>query len=100
MLFDNGTSRQKSQVLAFRLNESTKKASVVIQAPISPEFYNERMGSAYLIDQNNILTSCSKRSTVILSDRQGVPLWILRNSFMTYRVGFIPKELLVPYIED
>ncbi|PSL44785.1 arylsulfotransferase ASST [Chitinophaga niastensis] len=98
MLFDNGVSRQLSQTLAFKLNETTKEATVTIQSPIPSYLFNDRMGSAYLVDSNSILQCCSKRNTVILTDRKGTLLWRLRCSFIPYRAEFITKEQLPAFI--
>jgi arylsulfate sulfotransferase len=98
MLFDNGVSRQQSQTLAFHLNEGAKTATVSIRAPIPAYLFNDRMGSAYLVDHNTILQCCSKRNAVLLTDRQGTPLWRLRCSFTPYRAEFIPREQLPSFI--
>jgi arylsulfate sulfotransferase len=98
MLFDNGVSRQQSQTLAFHLNEGAKTATVSIRAPIPAYLFNDRMGSAYLVDHNTILQCCSKRNAVLLTDRQGTPLWRLRCSFTPYRAEFIPRKQLPSFI--
>jgi len=94
MLFDNGVSRQQSQTLAFHLDEAAKTAAVSIRSPIPAYLFNDRMGSAYLVDHQTILQCCSKRNTVLLTDKQGTPLWRLRCNFIPYRAEFIPKEQL------
>ncbi len=98
MLFDNGVSRQQSQTLAFHLDEGKRTASVSIRSPLPTYLFNDRMGSAYLVDHNSILQCCSRRNTVLLTDRQGTPLWRLRCSFIPYRAEFIPKEVLPSFI--
>ncbi|MDR6568916.1 aryl-sulfate sulfotransferase [Chitinophaga ginsengisegetis] len=94
MLFDNGVSRQQSQTLAFHLDEGNRTAAVSIRSPLPAYLFNDRMGSAYLVDHNSILQCSSKRNTVLLTNRQGHPLWRLRCSFIPYRAEFIPKEKL------
>lgn len=94
MLFDNGVSRQLSQTLSFHLDEQNKTAAVNIHSPLPAYLFNDRMGSAYLVDKDNLLQCCSKRNTVLLSDRHGTPLWQLRCTFIPYRAEFIPKEAL------
>ncbi|MBC9909279.1 aryl-sulfate sulfotransferase [Chitinophaga varians] len=98
MLFDNGVSRQRSQTLAFRLNDSTQQATVAIRSVLPPYLFNERMGSAYLVDHEHILQCCSKRNTVILTTRDGHPLWTLRTTFIPYRAEFISPSQLLPYV--
>lgn len=94
MLFHNGVSRQQSQTLAFHLDEGNRTAAVSIRSPLPAYLFNDRMGSAYLVDHNSILQCSSKRNTVLLTNRQGHPLWRLRCSFIPYRAEFIPKEKL------
>lgn len=98
MLFDNGVSRQQSQTLAFHLDEGAKTASVTLRTPIPAYLFNDRMGSAYLVDHHTILQCCSKRNTVLLTDRQGTPLWRLRCNFIPYRAEFIPRDQLPSFI--
>jgi arylsulfate sulfotransferase len=98
MLFDNGVSRQQSQTLAFHLDEGNRTATVTLRSPLPAYLFNDRMGSAYLVDHNSILQCCSKRNTVLLTNRQGQPLWRLRCSFIPYRAEFITKEMLPSFI--
>lgn len=92
MLFDNGTSRQLSRSMAFRLDENEKKATLVSSTPLPRDVYSERMGSAYLVNDTAILHSCSKRNSVVLTNLKGTFLWALKTGFMPYRVEFIPGD--------
>ena len=98
MLFDNGTSRQLSRSMAFRLDEKEKKAALVLNTALPRDVYSERMGSAYLVNDTTILHSCSKRNTVALTNLKGTFLWALKTGFMPYRVEFIPADRVKPYI--
>ncbi|MBO9728791.1 MAG: aryl-sulfate sulfotransferase [Chitinophaga sp.] len=98
MLFDNGVSRQQSQTLAFHLDEGAKTATVTLRTPIPGYLFNDRMGSAYLVDHQTLLQCCSKRNTILLTTREGTPLWRLRCGFIPYRAEFIPKEQLPDFI--
>ncbi len=100
MLFDNGVSREQSQALAFRLDEQALTATPTLRAQIPSYLFNDRMGSAYLAGPRHILQCCSKRNTVLLTDRAGTPLWILRCAFIPYRAEFIPKEQLPDFITN
>ncbi|RPE12814.1 hypothetical protein EGT74_04525 [Chitinophaga lutea] len=100
MLFDNGVSRKQSQTLAFRLNEKARTAIPVIRTPIPAYLFNDRMGSAYQAGPEHILQCCSKKNTVLLTDRQGTICWRLRCDFIPYRAEFIRKEALPDFITD
>ncbi|WP_343745766.1 aryl-sulfate sulfotransferase [Chitinophaga sp.] len=98
MLFDNGVSRQQSQTLAFKLHESSRQAAVTLRSVLPSYLFNERMGSAYLVGHDHVIQCCSKRNTVILTSRNGRPLWTLRTTFIPYRAEFITASQLLPYI--
>jgi hypothetical protein len=100
MLFDNGTSKKLSRTLVFKLNESDKTSQLVTETKLPQEIYNDRMGSSYLVADTTILQCTSKRHTVVLTNFKGTFLWMLKSSIMPYRVEFIPKEKLAPYIEN
>lgn len=98
MLFDNGTSKQLSRTLAFRLDEPERKASLELEVPLPRDVYSERMGSAYFVNDTTVLHTCSKKNTVVLTNLKGRFLWALRTGMSPYRVEFIPKEKLKPFI--
>lgn len=98
MLFDNGVSRQQSQALAFHLNDSTRQATVTLRSVLPAFLFNERMGSAYLAGHDHIVQCCSRRNTVVLTTRDGYPLWTLRTTFIPYRAEFISASALLPYV--
>ena len=98
MLFDNGTSKQLSRTLAFQLDEPAHKARLVWQVPLPRDVYSERMGSAYMVNDTTVLHTCSKKNTVVLTNMKGTFLWALRTGMSPYRVEFIPKERLEPFI--
>jgi len=99
MLFDNGTSKQLSRTLAFRLDEQNKKATLELNIPLPGELYSERMGSAYFVSDSTVLNSCSKKNIAVLTNLEGRYLWVIRTGFMPYRMEFIPAERLAPYIQ-
>lgn len=94
MLFDNGVSRSQSQTLAFRLDEAARTATPVIRTPLPAYLFNDRMGSAYMAGPDHILQCSSKKNTVMLTDKQGTPIWNLRCAFIPYRAEFIPEAVL------
>jgi arylsulfate sulfotransferase len=100
MLFDNGTSKLLSRILAFHIDESNRNADLELNIPLPREMYSERMGSAYFVSESAVLISSSKKNTVVLTNLEGRYLWLLRTGFMPYRAEFIPAELLMPYIQS
>ncbi|TDE12759.1 aryl-sulfate sulfotransferase [Dyadobacter psychrotolerans] len=98
MLFDNGTSKQLSRTLAFKLDEAGKKSELTTNINLPVSIYTARMGSAYQVDRDAILQCSSKTNTVVLTNKAGRFLWMLKSSIMPYRAEFIKKEQLLPYI--
>jgi len=90
MLFDNGTSKKRSQILAFNLNEASRQASLKLHTPLQEGNFTDRMGSAYLINDNTILTCISKQNQVMLINKSGDILWSMMCANTPYRVEFIP----------
>jgi arylsulfate sulfotransferase len=98
MLFDNGTSKQLSRTLAFKLDETTKKSELTTNINLPVSIYTARMGSAYQIDRDAVLHCSSKTNTVVLTNKAGRFLWMLKSSIMPYRAEFIKGDQLLPYI--
>ncbi|RFM27460.1 aryl-sulfate sulfotransferase [Deminuibacter soli] len=98
MLFDNGTSKQRSRTLAFTLDAQNKKATLAMQVLLPPDMYSERMGSAYLVNDTAVLQCCSKRNVAALTNLQGRFLWALKAGGSPYRVNFLHPEQVRPYI--
>jgi arylsulfate sulfotransferase len=100
MLFDNGTSRGRSQILAFDVNETTRQAFLHLSVQLPAGVFTDRMGSAYLVDDSSILTCVSKQNTVLLTGINGEVLWRMNCANTPYRVEFIPFEKSMPYIGE
>lgn len=65
MLFDNGRLERKTRILSFALDGAEYAAEPHIVIDLPDEFYADRMGSAYLMENENILV-CSPRARSIL----------------------------------
>jgi len=100
MLFDNGTSKKRSRILAFDLNEAAKQASLKLKVSLQEGIFTDRMGSAYLIGNNTILSCVSKQNQVFLTDLNGNILWSMMCANTPYRVEFIPFSKSKPYIGE
>ncbi|ARS41268.1 hypothetical protein CA265_17045 [Sphingobacteriaceae bacterium GW460-11-11-14-LB5] len=99
MFFDNGIEKHRSGAYAFKLNEQTQSASLDMHIQLPPQIYNDRMGSAYMINKDNILCCSSKRHIVVLTDRKGILLWTMEASVPAYRGIFVTSEQLSPYLK-
>mgnify|MGYP003641151235 CR=1 FL=1 len=98
MIFDNGVDKKQSSVFAFKVNEKDNSLKLDFQIKLPKEIYNDRMGSAYMIDMETVLCCCSKRHITVLSNKKGVLLWALESEIPPYRVQFIPEEKLKPFL--
>ncbi len=94
MFFNNGIDKHQSEVYAVKLNEAAQTAKTNIHIKLPQDVYNDRMGSAYLINDTTVLVCCSKRHISILTNKKGVLLWSLDTAIPPYRVEFVEGERL------
>lgn len=99
MFFDNGVEKKQSEVYAVKLDEEKKTSELNLHFKLPVKIYNERMGSAYMINDTAILCCCSKRHVTVLANRKGVLLWTLQTAIPPYRVEFLKNELVAPYLQ-
>jgi len=99
MFFDNGVEKQQSQVFAMKLDEQSKTAGPDLHIKLPVDIYNARMGSAYMITDSTFLCCCSKRHITVLVNRKGEVLWTLDTAIPPYRVDFLTKEQLNPWLQ-
>lgn len=98
MFFDNGVDKKQSSVFAFTMDEKNNAAKLNLHIKLPKDIYNERMGSAYMIDDETILACCSKRHITVLVNTKGTLLWTLESAIPPYRVQFIPADNLKPFL--
>ena len=98
MFFNNGIDKHQSEVYAIKLDEANQTAKTVLHIKLPQEVYNDRMGSAYLINDSTILCCCSKRHISVLINKKGVLLWSLDTAIPPYRVEFVKKEELSKWL--
>lgn len=98
MLFDNGVEKKRSGVYAFNIQPDGRTATVDWHIDLPAEIYNDRMGSAYMINDSLVLCCCSKRHITVLADKKGTLLWTLDTAIPPYRVQFIPAAMVKPFI--
>jgi outer membrane protein assembly factor BamB len=98
LFFDNGVDKKQSSVFAFKVDEKGKKVALDFHIELPKDIYNDRMGSAYMIDKETLLCCCSKRHITVLTNKKGVLLWTLESEIPPYRVTFIPEDKLKPFL--
>ena len=98
MFFDNGVDKKQSSVFALKVNQKDNSVKLDYQIKLPKDIYNDRMGSAYMIDKDAILVCCSKRHITVLVNKKGVLLWTLESEIPPYRTQFIPEEKMKPFL--
>jgi hypothetical protein len=98
MLFDNGVDKKQSGVFAFNIQPGARTAAVDWHINLPAEIYNDRMGSAYMINDSLVLCCCSKKHITVLADKKGTLLWTLDTAIPPYRVEFIPASMVKPFL--
>lgn len=97
MVFDNSLWRKESGALSFSLDTVKKIATTKIKAILPPAKYSSRMGSAYLLPNDNLLQTSAKTGSVMVTDQKGKILWELGSYFVPYRAEYIPGEVWNKY---
>ncbi|MBS7256075.1 aryl-sulfate sulfotransferase [Flavobacterium branchiicola] len=98
LFFDNGVDKKQSAVFALKIDEKTKSAKLDFHINLPKDIYNDRMGSAYMIDKDAILCCCSKRHITVLTNKKGVLLWALESEIPPYRTQFIEEKEMKPFL--
>ena len=99
MFFDNGVQKHQSEVFAMKINEANKTSVTDIHFKLPPEVFNQRMGSAYMINDTSILCCSSKKHIIVLADRKGTLLWTMETAMPSYRAVFVAGAQLSPYLK-
>ena len=99
MFFDNGVENRLSEVFAVRLDATAKTAAMDLHIRLPPDIYNDRMGSAYMITDSTVLCCSSKRKITVLVNRKGVLLWDMETAIPPYRVEFLQKAQVSPWLQ-
>ena len=99
MFFDNGVEKKQSEVFAVKLNEEMKTSKIDLHIKLPIEIYNERMGSAYMVNDSMVLCCCSKKHITVLVNTKGVLIWTLNTGMPPYRVEFLKREQVAPFLQ-
>lgn len=100
LFFDNGVDIKQSSVFALKVDEKGNTVNLDFHIKLPTDIYNDRMGSAYMIDKDAILVCCSKRHITVLTNKKGVLLWALESEIPPYRTQFIEEEKLKPFLQN
>jgi hypothetical protein len=100
MLFDNGLYAKRSGAKAFRLDEAKRTAVLTVDAPLPPDRFTTRMGSAYLMPNGNLLQTSSKTGAVMVTDREGNVLWESIMYYAPYRALYVNTSLFKEYFTE
>ncbi|WP_427872752.1 aryl-sulfate sulfotransferase [Flavobacterium sp. MMS24-S5] len=98
LFFDNGVDIKQSSVFALKVDEKNNDVKLDFHIKLPKDVYNDRMGSAYMINKDLFLVCCSKRHITVLTNKKGVLLWALESEIPPYRAIFIPEEKLKPFL--
>lgn len=98
MVFDNSLWKKQSGAVSFELDTINWTATPKIHAMLPRSKYTSRMGSAYVLPNDNLLQCSSKTGTVMVTDQQGNILWELQNYFVPYRAEYIPSQAWAPFL--
>lgn len=98
LFFDNGVDIKQSSVFALKVDEKNNDVKLDFHIKLPKDIYNDRMGSAYMINKDLFLVCCSKRHITVLTNKKGVLLWALESEIPPYRTIFIPEEKLKPFL--
>ena len=97
MLFDNGGLKKKiSRALSFKIDEEKLKAEVSLDISLPDSLYSFKQGSAFLIENDNILFCSSIKYRIVMTNLSGDVLWQSKSSHSFYRAEYIdrPKNFL------
>lgn len=93
MVFDNSLWKKQSGAVSFHLDTTKWTATPVIHAMLPKSKYTSRMGSAYVLPNDNLLQCSSKTGAVMVTDQQGKILWELHCYFVPYRAEYVPESV-------
>ncbi|WP_152267384.1 arylsulfotransferase family protein [Agriterribacter humi] len=97
MVFDNSLWKKQSGAVSFQLDTVKWTATPKIHAMLPASKYTSRMGSAYVLPNNNLLQCSSKTGAVMVTDQQGKIRWELNCYFVPYRAEYIAPSVWTKY---
>lgn len=98
MFFNNGIDKKNSEVYGLKIDEKTNSSNLVLHIRLPKDIYNDRMGSVYQVNDSLFLCCSSKRKIAVIVNRKGTILWDMETAVPSYRIEFLKKEDLHPYL--
>ncbi len=71
MMLDNGRKRRQTRVLSFVLDELNFSVEPQIVIELPDDYYADRMGSACLMDNDNVLVCSPRSGSILVLDPEG-----------------------------
>lgn len=101
MVFDNGRENRQTRILTYDLDEVASRATVGMQLTLPEELYSDRMGNAYLMDNDNILVCAPRTNSLVILNRDGEILGRARVGIPDpYRAEFVPTLYPLDHVSD
>ncbi len=100
MIFDNGNEKGISRALSFAIDEDNMTATKVIDVSLPVRYFSKRRGSAYLLDNNDILFCSSEGGRVGVYGLDGNVKWHFKPFENTYRSFYLEPDLFKRAMEQ
>ncbi|MEO9804167.1 MAG: aryl-sulfate sulfotransferase [Reichenbachiella sp.] len=71
MVFDNGRQNRQTRILTYQIDEANKKATVGLKLQLPENLYSDRMGNAYLMDNDNMLVCAPRTNSLVIMNQKG-----------------------------
>jgi hypothetical protein len=72
MVFDNGRENRRTRVLTYSIEEKSKIGSVGLKIDLPEDLYCDKMGSAYMMSNENILICAPRTNSIVVIDKNGI----------------------------
>lgn len=89
MLYDNGYSAKRSRIMAYRINETSRRAEVTLKVILPAEDFSANQSSAYWMDNDRILFGSVVPKTIGVIDKHGNMMWHYKTDRPFYRALYI-----------
>lgn len=101
MVFDNGRANRKTRVVTYKVNESTMTAEVRLVVDLPEGLYSDKMGSAYVMNNDNILVCASRTNSIVVIDKQGAVMAHAKVGIPDpYRAEYVPSLYDLKHVNE
>lgn len=95
MMYDNGYTLKRSRIMAYRIDEITKKAVVTLKVILPQEDFSPNQSSAYWMDKEHLLFGSVVPATLGVIDKNGNLMWHYKTNNSFYRALYIDLTNLI-----